>query len=480
MDGDGNPDIILPNSYNNNYITILRDIPSARFAVPKVTYIGNSIAFTDQSNKAVSWQWDFNEDSIFDSNEQNPVFTYTDEGVYNVKLRINNNTQFEKIISVTVLPNRGTPYTLFNGGNFETNAADFGADNIGVSVFSRGNSIQPGKSGTRSGSNAWVIDINSPEYSNNSTAYLYTPAFNCTAHGDYTLNFFAKYKIENTWDGFRVEYSTDHAKSWKILGDTVQTYWYDYVSPDTIHPFPEGEAYFSLNDAGAYQVKKFTTNIFQGNSWVAFRIVFKADPFVVEAGLAVDDFTLNGPKNIVLPISLLSFTGFNDHNKNILNWKVSSELNSSRYEIERSLDTHDFIKAGSMQSYNNSSGSTYQYKDDISQMTANKFYYRLKMIDKDGTYNFSTVISIDIRNKNEKIALLGNVTGSYINVITPAALLQKPLQVIITNLNGTMVKTMNISNTSSIIFVDKLAAGKYYARFIQDGKTIQTEPFIKQ
>src|SRR5207342_2110679 len=102
------------------------------------------------------------------------------------------------------------------------------ADNTGVSLFSRGNSTQTGKNGTHSGSYAWVIDIDSPAYHSNSTAYLYSPSYNCTAAGDYTLRFYAKYDIENEWDGFRVEYSIDKGNNWQILGNKVQANWYDY------------------------------------------------------------------------------------------------------------------------------------------------------------------------------------------------------------------------------------------------------------
>ncbi|CAN5594288.1 hypothetical protein BH10BAC2_BH10BAC2_21220 [soil metagenome] len=480
MDGDGSSDIILPSSYNST-ISILRDIPLAAFSLtPKVSYTGNKISLTDQSNKATSWQWDFDEDGIFDSEVQNPQHAYTASGIYNVRLRINRDPLLEKLIPITILPNRGTPYTLADGGNFEINALDFAADNIGVSSFSRGKSTKPGKNGTHSGFNAWVIDINKPTYSSNSTAWLYSPSYNCTAHGDYTISFYAKYNIENEWDGFRVEYSTDKGITWQILGNLLQPGWYDYDNPELNRPFPQGEAYFTLTDASAYELKTFTTNIFQGNPSVAFRIIFKSDAFAEEAGLAIDDFTLTGPTNVVLPVNLIAFSGYNHSNQNILNWKTSAELNSSRYDIERSFDTRNFEKIGSVLSVNSALGSSYKYDDDISHIYTNNFYYRLKMVDKDGRYSYSPVVSISISNRNEKIILLGNVTSAYINIITPASLLQKPFQAEIFNMNGIVVYKINITNTSSIIYVDKLAAGKYYIRFIQEGKIVQTEQFVKQ
>lgn len=46
------------------------------------------VQFTDLSNDAESWEWDFNNDGIIDSYEQNPTYSYQDTGYYTVKLSI--------------------------------------------------------------------------------------------------------------------------------------------------------------------------------------------------------------------------------------------------------------------------------------------------------------------------------------------------------------------------------------------------------
>ncbi|WP_094228419.1 PKD domain-containing protein [Methanolobus psychrotolerans] len=45
-----------------------------------------AVKFTDISIAATSWQWDFDEDGVIDSTEQNPEYTYAEAGVYTVKL----------------------------------------------------------------------------------------------------------------------------------------------------------------------------------------------------------------------------------------------------------------------------------------------------------------------------------------------------------------------------------------------------------
>lgn len=47
---------------------------------------GDTVQFTDLSNDADEWLWDFNNDSIADSYEQNPTYVYQDTGYYTVWL----------------------------------------------------------------------------------------------------------------------------------------------------------------------------------------------------------------------------------------------------------------------------------------------------------------------------------------------------------------------------------------------------------
>nr|NQU91880.1 T9SS type A sorting domain-containing protein [Bacteroidota bacterium] len=49
---------------------------------------GDTVQFSDLSNDAETWEWDFDNDGTIDSYEQNPNHTYEDLGYYTVKLSI--------------------------------------------------------------------------------------------------------------------------------------------------------------------------------------------------------------------------------------------------------------------------------------------------------------------------------------------------------------------------------------------------------
>lgn len=62
-------------------------------ATPTSAPLGAVVQFTDHTFSSapggvISWQWDFENDGVFDSNAQNPSHVYTTEGVYSVKLQV--------------------------------------------------------------------------------------------------------------------------------------------------------------------------------------------------------------------------------------------------------------------------------------------------------------------------------------------------------------------------------------------------------
>ena len=89
------------------YINVSSDgvLPVANFTA-NITHGNDSvtIGFTDLSENATSWYWDFNNDSTIDSTEQNPIYTFT-PGTYTVNLTVSNyngNDSESKIDYITV------------------------------------------------------------------------------------------------------------------------------------------------------------------------------------------------------------------------------------------------------------------------------------------------------------------------------------------------------------------------------------------
>ncbi len=100
--------------------------------------------------------------------------------------------------------------------------------------------------------------------------------------------------------------------------------------------------------------------------------------------------------------SLLSFTAIVDESLPgiILNWSTASETNNSGFEIERSRNQMGWEKIGYVPGYGTTSETkTYSFADD--KVTPGKYSYRLKQIDLDGSFEYSTEVEIWFTSPNE-------------------------------------------------------------------------------
>ncbi|MCE5298034.1 MAG: PKD domain-containing protein [Methanoregulaceae archaeon] len=74
-----------------------------------------TVRFTDRSvNDPLSWEWDFNGDGRIDSKVQNPSATYSEPGIYSVRLTVKNDAGSDEktrlgYISVTAMPEAAAP-----------------------------------------------------------------------------------------------------------------------------------------------------------------------------------------------------------------------------------------------------------------------------------------------------------------------------------------------------------------------------------
>ncbi len=107
----------------------------------------------------------------------------------------------------------------------------------------------------------------------------------------------------------------------------------------------------------------------------------------------------NGVRNNPLPVEWESWRISSRGNDIVLNWSTSAELNNAAFVIQRSYDGERFeaidqiIGAGTTVEEND-----YQYVDKNIHRTApvDVLYYRLKQVDTDGQYAFSTTLVYDL------------------------------------------------------------------------------------
>ena len=445
--------------------------PFADFAADRIiTYVNKPLQFTDGSVKATSWNWSFGDATT--STVQHPLKTYTAPGIYTVTLQINNNGTLVKTRNnyITVLPDRGTPYSPATGGNFDVAPNDFAAEGISGTNWQKGSSPTADKNGTRSGANAWVTGLFG-NYTNSSHAKLYTPSYDFSTAGFYTLRFYRKNRFELGYDGYRVEYSLNKGDTWTILG-TPQTNWYDWPNP-FFSAFPSGEPYFNATNNTVFTLASLDVSFLAGNANVAFRFVFRSDDFVTAPGVAIDDFEILGPNTTQLPVSMGSFDGERKGKDNILNWTTYSEEDNRGFYVERSVNGTDFDPIG----FVNGAGTVntlQRYSFTDRNVPGSVHYYRLRQVDFDGDFAWSKTIALSGRNaEDEWLQLFPVPVRSTLNILFNEVP-EGPVNVQIYSGNGEMILRTSLSVSGgglSIPLEDlKLAGGVYFISVESAGK----------
>ncbi len=101
-----------------------------------------------------------------------------------------------------------------------------------------------------------------------------------------------------------------------------------------------------------------------------------------------------------LPVELTSFAASFNNNQVVLNWSTSTELNNQGFVVERKTENSVWSSIGFAAGYNTTT-ETHNYQFIDNEISSNKYYYRLKQTDFDGTFEYSNVVEIDINTINE-------------------------------------------------------------------------------
>ncbi|MEO7524517.1 MAG: hypothetical protein ABIT58_10505 [Ferruginibacter sp.] len=113
---------------------------------------------------------------------------------------------------------------------------------------------------------------------------------------------------------------------------------------------------------------------------------------------------------IVTPVVLTNFTAAAKNYDVFLNWQTASEVNSSHFSIERSLDGQTFTAIGKVAAQGFSDLKiNYNFTDNKPVNFDKPTYYRLNMVDRDGSSKYSRIQSVTLKTN-------GN---SYVHQVYP-------------------------------------------------------------
>ena len=181
---------------------------------------------------------------------------------------------------------------------------------------------------------------------------------------------------------------------------------------------------------------------------------------------------LNSSAVLILPTRLLNFAATTTGQTVSLSWKTATQ-NLLRFEIEQSTDGIHFTPAGMLPA----SATEQQYGFQIVQSTSAIAYYRLKLIDQNGSYTYSATLAIKTGNQ-AALTLLQNPVHAQLRLQLMAD--EKTVLSIVDSKGAVLLKRQGFATGNNAVTLDVsgFAKGAYYI-FVASASGIQHKAFVK-
>ncbi|WP_243751647.1 T9SS type A sorting domain-containing protein [Niastella caeni] len=174
-----------------------------------------------------------------------------------------------------------------------------------------------------------------------------------------------------------------------------------------------------------------------------------------------------------LPQTLLHFSGQRKNSTIQLNWQTADEINMSHYIVERSAAGIVFTPVQQVAAKGEVLNS---YTATDMHVPGGSVYYRLQSIEKNGTINYSSVISFNNEKARPFNVYPSLITGNTaVTVTCPVTSHTSFIRVV--GVDGIVLKTVPVyaGVTKTRIDVTSLAKGSYFVVFTSDNNVITTQ-----
>ena len=179
--------------------------------------------------------------------------------------------------------------------------------------------------------------------------------------------------------------------------------------------------------------------------------------------------------SVPIPIELVKFSGEAQKGQNLLNWKSATERNTAFFEIEKSLDGRNFASIGKIKAVGESNTPQYySFADDnTAQTVGTVYYYRLKIVDNDGSERLSNIIALSVVSKMTSTVFPNPFDKTL--TISVQSLESETISISLTDLSGRLVYENKIDiDKSGVITIptENLANGLFFIKIKGKNETI--------
>jgi hypothetical protein len=184
------------------------------------------------------------------------------------------------------------------------------------------------------------------------------------------------------------------------------------------------------------------------------------------------------PPSTVLSATMGALNAYEISNKNIdVNWQVYAEINVATYDIQRSTDGKTFKTIGQLDAVN-AGGYTYADTNPIDGDN----YYRLLIVDKDGSVKYSNIDRVNIADAAASISFYPNPVVDHIVTLQLTNVTKGSYQLLVFDDAGKEVYTSVINNTggslTQTIYLPQAISTGIYKVQLKNNQTIFNQSLL--
>lgn len=179
---------------------------------------------------------------------------------------------------------------------------------------------------------------------------------------------------------------------------------------------------------------------------------------------------------VVLPVKFVSVNASIDENQSgQVTWQIAQQINIHHFEVEKSVDGQNFTYLSTLLPTANS--THYVYHDKSLQSGIN--YYRIKVINTDGSISFSKITSVVLKGNTSVVRVFPNPVTDKVFVWVPNQFgIQK---IVVTDVLGKQIIQKLVRNSVNIqdIETSHLSKGVYNLQIFDKNNGVTNHRFIK-
>jgi len=261
----------------------------------------------------------------------------------------------------------------------------------------------------------------------------------------------------------RVYYSAAELSATQVSGAQVNGWFkYEGTAEEVI-----ANVYTSglLDGTKTVQLTPNATGVEDGVNYVEFHNISSFSSFVYLSTTSEDP----------LPVTLTYFNAAKEETVANLKWGTAEEVNNRGFEIQRSADARAWHAIGFVEGQTggeNKGALSYNFTDAAPLAGIN--YYRLKQIDWDDSFRYSSIAAVKFEGDKGSLFVYPNpVVNGSLSVNLPRTGSHKAS---VLNISG--IEVMSLKDAGTTLDVKNLPTGVYVLKVVYEGGDVYSKTFV--